>query len=132
MKFARVLFVIAGIYGIVALFPQYFAEQWVGRRFPPPITHPEYFYGFIGVVLVWHVLFLVIAKEPLRYRPVMLLAVAEKFVFGLPTVLLYVQGRVGVPILGAALVDLAFGLLFVAAYKITGPVPTRGTVWEPA
>ena len=132
MKFARVLFTVAGIYGIVALFPQYFAEKLIGRRFPPAITHPEYFYGFIGVVLVWHVLLLAIAGEPLRYRPLMLLAFAEKFVFGVPTVLLYVQGRVALPILVAALVDLAFGVLFVVAYKITASVPRRGTVWEPA
>jgi hypothetical protein len=132
MKFARVLFLVAGVYGIVALVPQYFAEKLIGRLFPPAITHPEYFYGFIGVVVVWHVLFLAIGREPLRYRPLMLLACAEKFVFGLPTVLLYVQGRVGVPILGAALVDLVFGVLFVIAYKVTGAVPTRGTVWQAA
>jgi hypothetical protein len=131
-KFARVLFIVAGLYGIVALLPQYFAEKLIGRLFPPAITHPEYFYGFIGVVVVWHVLFLVIAREPLHYRPLMLLAFAEKFVFGLPTVLLYVQGRVGPAILGAALVDLAFGVLFVIAWRVTGPASARETAWQPA
>jgi hypothetical protein len=131
-KFARVLFVVAGLYGIVALLPQYLAENLIGRLFPPAITHPEYFYGFIGVVVVWHVLFLVIAREPLRYRPLMGLAFAEKFVFGVPTVLLYVQGRVGAAILGAALVDLVFGVLFVIAYRITGPASARETAWQAA
>jgi hypothetical protein len=131
MKFARVLFVIAGLYGIVALTPQYFLEDLIGRKFPPAVTHPEYFYGFIGVVVVWHLLFVVIAKDPLRYRQLMLLGVAEKFVFGLPTVLLYVQGRVAPSILVAALIDLAFGVLFVVAYKVTAPVVSRGTVWQP-
>ena len=132
MKFARVLFNVAAVYGIVALFPQYFAEGLIGRKFPPAITHPEYFYGFIGVVLVWHVLFFVIAREPQRYRSLMLLAFAEKSVFGVPTVLLYLQGRVGVAILVAALIDLAFGVLFLVAYRATAAaVPSRGTVWQP-
>lgn len=131
-KFARVLFIVAGLYGIVALLPQYFAEKLIGRLFPPVITHPEYFYGFIGVVVVWHVLFLVIAREPLRYRPLMGLAFAEKFVFGVPTVLLYVQGRVGTAILGAALIDLAFGVLFIIAYRVTGPASAGETVPQAA
>jgi hypothetical protein len=119
MKFARVAFLAGGWYGIIALLPQYLAERFVGRKWPPAITHPEYFYGFIGVVVIWHCLFLLIAKDPGRYRPAMLLAVAEKFVFGLPTVLLYVQGRVVLPILIAALVDIAFGVLFFEAWRRT-------------
>ena len=117
MKFSRILFLIAGIYGIVALTPQYFTEKLIGRRFPPPITHPEYYYGFVGVVVVWHLLFLVISKDPARYRPLMLLGVLEKFVFGLPTVALYLQGRVSKPILIGAVIDLVFGVLFILAYR---------------
>ena len=119
MKFARILFLVAGLYGLVALLPQYFAEDLIGRHFPPPITHPEYFYGFIGVVVVWHLLFLLISRDPLRYRPLMILAAAEKFVFGVPTVLLYLRGRVAAPILVAAIVDILFGVLFIVAYRKT-------------
>lgn len=132
MKLARIGFIIAGLYGIVALTPQYFAEGFIGRRFPPPITHPEYFYGFIGVVIVFHLLFLMIAKDPLRYRPLMLLAMTEKFVFGVPTVLLYVQQRVALPIAIAALVDIAFGVLFLIAYRATSNVQSPATTWHPA
>jgi len=132
MKLARIGFLVAGIYGILALTPQYFAEDFVGRKFPPPITHPEYFYGFIGVVVVFHLLFLMISKDPLRYRPLMLLAAAEKFVFGVPTVLLYVQGRVVAPIFIAALIDIAFGVLFLVAHRATGNVPSPSATWQPA
>ncbi len=132
MKFARVTFLIGGWYGILALLPQYLAEDFVSRNFPPAITHPEYFYGFIGVVVVWHLLFLVIASNPARYRPAMLLATAEKFVFGLPTVLLYVQGRVAFPILIAAVVDLVFGLLFLEAYRRTSDAGSAATAWQAA
>lgn len=120
MKFAKIAFLIGGWYGIVALLPQYFAEDLVGKHFPPPVTHPEYYYGFIGVVVVWHLLFLLISKDPIRYRPAMLLATAEKFVFGVPTIALYLQGRVVLPILIAAVVDILFGLLFLEAYRRTG------------
>ena len=36
-------------------------EARVGRDYPPAITHPEYFYGFLGVAAAWQVAFLVIA-----------------------------------------------------------------------
>jgi hypothetical protein len=58
MKFARRLFLIAGIYGVLVLAPQYFLEAKTGRDFPPPITHLEHYYGFIGVALAWQVFFL--------------------------------------------------------------------------
>jgi hypothetical protein len=123
MKFARLTFLAAAIYGIVALLPQYFTERLIGRFFPPSITHPEYYYGFIGVVIVFHLVFLVISKDPARYRPLMVLAAAEKFVFGVPCVLLYLQGRVALFVLVAAVVDLAFGVLFVVAYRRTSAAP---------
>jgi hypothetical protein len=50
MKFAKLVFTIAGVYGILVILPQYFLEAKNGRDFPPPINHPEYYYGFIGVV----------------------------------------------------------------------------------
>lgn len=131
MKLARIGFLVAAVYGFLALAPQYFAEDFIGRRFPPPVTHPEYFYGFIGVVLVFHAMFLMIAKDPLRYRPLMLIAAAEKFVFGVPTVLLYVQQRVAAPIAIAAVVDIAFGVLFLLAHRATGNVASPAA-WQPA
>jgi hypothetical protein len=51
LRFARVVFLVAGIYGILVLLPQYFLEERIGIDSPPPITHPEHFYGFVGVAL---------------------------------------------------------------------------------
>jgi hypothetical protein len=59
------------------MLPQYFLANWIGRVDPPPITHPEHFYGFIGVPLAWQVLFLMIAQDPLRYRAVMIPAIGD-------------------------------------------------------
>ena len=48
MRFARLTFLIAGIYGLVVMLPQYFLEAKTGRDFPPAITHPEFFYGLLA------------------------------------------------------------------------------------
>ena len=69
MKFARWVFLIAGIYGILVLSPMYFLADKFGEQDPPVITHREYYYGFIGVGIAFQVLFLLIAREPLRLRP---------------------------------------------------------------
>ena len=38
MKFARRVYLIAAIYGLIVLVPQYFMEGKNGRDFPPAIT----------------------------------------------------------------------------------------------
>jgi hypothetical protein len=119
MPFARNLFRVAGIYGIVVLLPQYFLESKIGRDVPPAITHPEYFYGFVGVGLAWQVLFLLIARDPVRYRLMMLPGTLEKLAFGGACIALYLQGRLATATLGFALVDLVFAALFVVAYRRT-------------
>ena len=119
VKFARRVFAWAGTYGLVVLLPQYFLIEKVGRDFPPPVTHPEYFYGFAGVAVAWQLVFLTIARDPLRYRPVMLAAVVEKAGFGSVAVALFAQGRLSGQMFGAGVVDLLLGSLFVIAFLRT-------------
>jgi hypothetical protein len=119
MRFARRVFTGAAVYGVLALAPQYFLEERIGRDYPPPITHPEHFYGFVGVALAWQVLFLLIARDPVRYRPAMLVAVLEKLVFAVPAAVLFVADRVPAAVLGFGLVDLTLAVLFLAAYRAT-------------
>ena len=119
MKFARRVFSIAGIYGLIVLTPQYFLEAKNGRDFPPAITHPEYYYGFIGVGLACQILFLIIARNPVRYRAMMIPAMIEKFSFGIAVVTLFILGRVSAVMLGLSCVDLLLGLLFMLAYAKT-------------
>ena len=78
MIFAKRVFRIAGIHGLIVLAPMYFIANQISRNFPPAITHPEHYYGFIGVALAWQILFLVLSSEPARYRPMMLPAFLEK------------------------------------------------------
>ncbi|WP_182830378.1 hypothetical protein [Tautonia rosea] len=119
MRLARWLFLGAGLSGLLAILPQYALEGWINRQFPPVITHPEYFYGFVGLAAAWQVVFLVIASDPIRYRPLMLVGILEKATFGGAAVALFLQGRVGGSVLGPGLVDLVFGGLFWVAYLAT-------------
>ncbi len=116
VAFPRRVFLLAGIYGIIALLPQYFLEERIGIEMPPPITHPEHFYGFVGVALAWQLAFLLIARDPVRFRPLMPVAVLEKLSFGVAAVVLYTQGRVAGSVLSFGLIDLLLAALFTAAF----------------
>ena len=79
MKFARTVFWIAGIYGILSLPPLYFLFDYVGRTDPPPITHPQFYYGFAGVGIAFQLVFILIATNPARYRPMIIPSVSPSF-----------------------------------------------------
>ncbi len=115
-KFAERVFFIAGMYGIVALLPQYFLEEKLGLDFPPPLNHPENFYGFIGVALAWQFAFLLIARDVQRYRLFMLPSALAKLSFGIAAIVLYAQSRVAVFVVGAALVDTLLAVSFLVAF----------------
>jgi hypothetical protein len=120
MKFARLVFLIAGIYGLIVLVPQFFLERKIGIDTPPPITHPEFFYGFICVAVAWQVLFLILSRDPIRYRPMMIPAMLEKIGFPIAVAILYLQGRLAQEIFIPASLDLVLLILFIAAYRKTG------------
>jgi hypothetical protein len=123
-RFARRVYTIAGIYGLIVMFPQYFLEDKIGRDYPPPITHPEYFCGFVGIVLVWQIAFLVIARDPARYRALMPVTVLEKLAFAVPVILLHLDGRVAAAVIPFAVIDLVLGTLFLIAWRRTGATPS--------
>jgi hypothetical protein len=84
---------VAGIVGLLEIVPLYFYESALNRKQPPPITHPEFYYGFLGVTLAWQLAFLVIAQAPLRFRPLMPVTWIEKLLYPLSSRL---QGFLGV------------------------------------
>ena len=120
MRFARYTFLAAGTVGILVLAPMYFLLDKTGADNPPPINHPEFYYGFIGVALAFQLVFLMIATDPVKFRPLMLTGIVEKFSFVIPTFYLYYQGKVHGPILGGAALDLMWGVLFIFSYFRTG------------
>jgi hypothetical protein len=119
MKFAKYTFLVAGVYGLLVLVPQYFLETKNGIDYPPPINHPEYFYGFVGIAVAWQLAFLVISRDPVRYRPMMIPAIVEKLTFGVATAVLYAQGRVAAAVLAFGIIDLTLGALFAASFVAT-------------
>jgi hypothetical protein len=125
MKFARRVFGIAGIYGLIVLVPQYFTEARVGIDYPPAITHPEYYYGFLGAAISFQIAFLVISRDPLRYRAMMIPSILEKVTFVLAVVPLYILRRTSTMILGFATIDLILGICFFAAYLRTSTKETE-------
>jgi hypothetical protein len=116
MQFARWVFRIAGIYGLVVLLPMYIMEEPIAREDPPPITHPEFFYGFVGVAVAWQVAFLLMGQDPARYRPLFIPSILEKFTFGIAILVLFAQQRVSGTMLAAGCIDLVWGVLFLVAY----------------
>jgi hypothetical protein len=119
MQVARWIFTIAGVYGILVIAPLYFAAGPIAQYDPPAITHPEFFYGFVGITLAWQLVFLWIARNPVRYRPLMLVSVLEKLAYGVPAIVLFMQQRVKVMTLTFGCLDLLLGTLFVLAFFST-------------
>ena len=116
MTSAKRIFKFAGIYGIVALLPQYFLETKTGVDYPPAITHPEFFYGFIGVALAWQFGFLIIGRDPVRYRMMILPGIMEKVGFGLAALVLFFLGRTSPLTAIAGGLDLLWAASFAWAY----------------
>lgn len=123
MRFARTVFVLAGIWGIVVLTPFYWLVDVTGRRYDPPITYPHFFYGFFAVALAWQIAFLVIGSDPMRYRTFMIPAMLEKFGYVTTLAVLHAQGRVALADALAAVPDGLLGALFVVAFVRTRAVP---------
>lgn len=124
MRFAKRVFMIAGIYGLIVLLPLYFLEEKTGRDFPPPVTHPEYYYGFVGVAAAWQVLLLFISTDPIRYRRMMIPPMLAKTSFVAAVAILYLQERTSGFVLGSSMVDLALVIVFIVAYLKTPEMTT--------
>jgi hypothetical protein len=116
MKFAKIVFFVAGIWGVLILTPLYFMFDLIGRQDPPPITHPAFYYGFVGAGLAWQIAFFVIAANPLRLRPMMPVCVIEKFGYGAALTILYLQRRLHTTDFVFGMIDLLFGVLFILAF----------------
>jgi len=120
MKFAARVYLVAGIVGLIEIVPLYFTEVLLGRTYPPPITHPEFYYGFAGVTLAWQILFLLLARDPVRYRPLMLPTILEKAAFATAALVLLAEQRMAPAMLGSVGIDAILGVLFLIAYIRTG------------
>ncbi len=119
MKFAKIVFWIAGIWGLLVLTPLYFMFDVIGRQDPPAITHPGFYYGFVSVGLAWQLAFLAIARDPVHLRMMMIPSMLEKFGYGASLLVLHFQHRIHPSDLVFAGVDTLLGVLFLLAFLRT-------------
>lgn len=116
IRFAKRLFLIAGIYGVLAVAPLFFLEGAIGEQYPPAVTHPEFYYGFAFAALAWQAVYLIMSRDPVRFRPMIPAAMIGKVGFGLSVLVLFALGRL--PLAGVPLpsIDLVLAALFAWAY----------------
>src|SRR5438067_13588137 len=119
MKFARIVFIGAGIWGIVVLTPLYRLVDVTGRRYSPPTDYPQFFYGFLAVALAWQITFLLIGSSPARLRALMIPSMVEKFGYVATLAVLYSQARISAIDAQAAVPDGLIGVLFIVAFVKT-------------
>jgi hypothetical protein len=60
MKFARWIFLVAGIFGLLVTVPLAFAEKVV------EVKQPEFYYGFVFQDICWQILYLFVSSNPVR------------------------------------------------------------------
>jgi hypothetical protein len=119
VRFARIGFVGAGVWGIAVLTPFYWLVDITGRHYLPPVDYPHFFYGFVSVAMAWQIAFLVIGSNPLRFRPLMIPSVLEKLGHVTTVAVLYGQSRISSTDAQGAIPDLLLGVLFIVAFAKT-------------
>jgi hypothetical protein len=119
MRFAKIVFTAAGIWGIVILTPLYFLFDITGRQYPPPTSYPHFFYGFLSVTMAWQIAFLVIGSSPVRFRPLMIPSIFEKIGYVVTLAVLHGQGQISATDALAGVPDMLLAVLFIAAFAQT-------------
>jgi len=103
--FARVVFAIAGLFGLGQMIPLY---QQAGS--------PTY-YALLGTVGAWQIMFLLIAWKPAELRPAMVPAVLEKLFWCVTWFALYSRGSLSSTDLAVNVTPHGLlGVLFLLAY----------------
>ena len=123
MRFAKYVFLTAGVWGIVVLTPLYWLFDITGRHYAAPADYPHFFYGFVSVAMAWQVAFLIIGSNPARFRPFMIPAILEKLGYVGTLVVLYLNGRIPADDIGPVVPDLLLGVLFIVAFVRTRTPP---------
>jgi hypothetical protein len=119
MKIAKWTFRTAGIFGLIVMVPLLFIEKWIDQIMPPALNHPEFFYGFVILNICWQVLYLFLAKDPVRYRLMMIPSFFAKASAPVALIWLYAQGRISSQWLQTSVLDGVFAILFLVSFWMT-------------
>jgi hypothetical protein len=132
MTFAKWVFTLGGLFGLIMITPLFFLEGEMARMSGAPISQPENYYGFVGVTFAWQLVYLVIGRNPAPYRPMMLLGALGKLIFASACWTLAYQGRT--PILTAVIAspDILLAILFVMAWFKSKPASVDAAAEAPA
>ncbi|MFK7801302.1 MAG: hypothetical protein AB8G95_06705 [Anaerolineae bacterium] len=128
MNFAKRVFQAAAVWGFLVITPLFFFEEQMSAN--GPMLYPENYYGFLAVTFAWQACFYVISRDPVRFRPLMIPAMLEKFPIIVIYTVLWQQGRLAAPALVFGVIDLIFGVLFLAAYLRTDNAPSWNVVHQ--
>lgn len=116
-RIATWVFGIAGIYGLLVVIPLYWP-----RPSAEPGVQTLYRYGFAGAAAATEFLYLVIATDVRRFRPLMLVGVFSKASFAIPALMLVFNGRLDRATSLAAVIDAGWGVAFLFCW-----LQTRGS-----
>lgn len=119
VRTARLTYRFAGVYGLIVLIPFFFLEARIAAASPSGLSHVEYYYGFLGAAGVMQLVYLTIARDPVRFRPLMPLCALAKTAFFLPVAILWAQGRIPAALLEFASIDALLAAAFVHAWRVT-------------
>lgn len=125
MRFAKIVFVGAGIWGVAVLTPFFWLVDVTGRHYSPPAEYPHFFYGFFQVTMAWQIAFFIIGSNPARFRPLMIPSIVEKLGYVVILAVLYGQSRISATDAQAAIPDLLLGILFTVAFARTRALPRQ-------
>ena len=114
------MFRIAGIYGVLLIAPMYLLEPVFNAQ-GQPLTHPEHFYGFVGITLAFQFVFLVVSTDVARFRPLIPVFLFEKVCFPAAVWPLYLAGRTPGIVVIPASIDILLGVLFTISWFRTRP-----------
>jgi hypothetical protein len=112
----RRVFLAAAGSGALSLGPFFALESKVASAAGGLLVHPDHYYGFLVVALVWQAAFWMIATDVQRFRPLIPIAATEKLGYAVMLFALWVAGRTDTAILFVAAIELAWGAAFVACF----------------
>ncbi len=108
-RFTRRALIGAAIYGFIGAGTLYFTDAPDPHRLP--------YFAFAGIALVFQGVFLVIARDPRRFAPLLPLCVFEKVSFGVPALAFAAHGQAEASMALGGAVDLLLAGIFVLAWR---------------
>ena len=119
MKFARWVFLIAGILGLLPVLPLAYDTIANGEAILPDFASMGLFFCVVVFQYVcWQILYIVLASDPVRYRLMMIPSFFAKVSAPFNPIWLFLYGfNYWIPI---AVVDVVFAILFLIAFWSAG------------